>query len=151
MKSFIFCFVLSTFFASSLQADPEESQLLRGLGGRSFAVEVTELGTINLFPNCYSFNEDGSWIDPLFPVPGTWTQDSPGAATTYTATGVLPIGGGIAVLLTQVGRVTPARGKGTLQLDADTSADIVTLPDLVFVENLANFRSVGAQDNQCSE
>ena len=144
----------------SAVADPEESQRLRGLGGRSFAVEVTALmlppGPDNPFTNCYTFNADGSWDDPLFlpgaPVPGTWNQDSTGAATSYTATAIAPIGGGLAVLLTQVGTVTPANGRGTLQLDAFNTVDIVLAddPETVVVP-VTTLTSVGAQDDTCAE
>jgi hypothetical protein len=137
-------------------ADPDESQLLRGLGGRTFAVQVTNLTgngpPFGTFSNCYTFNDDGSWIDPLFPVPGTWIQDSTGAATGYTATAFLPIGGGLAVLLVQEGTVTPAMGGGTLQLEASTSASIVLASDpTVVIFPLDDFLSVGHQDNQCGQ
>ena len=70
---------------------PTESQRLRGLGGRVFAVHVDELSPPGPgFDNCYTFLADGTFVDPLFfgppGVPGTWTQHSVGAATTYTAT-----------------------------------------------------------------
>ena len=143
-------------FAASAVADPEDSQKLRGLGGRSFAVEVTDLmqipGPNNPFQNCYTFNADGSWDDPLFPVPGVWNQDSTGAATSYTATAILPIGGGAAVLLTQVGTVTPANGRGTLQLDAFNTVDIVLESDPEAVlQAITTLISVGAQDDTCAE
>jgi hypothetical protein len=137
-------------------ADPEGSQLLRGLGGRTFAVEVTNLTTGELpFENCYTFNEDGSWDDPEFPpgnpVPGTWVQDSTGAKTTYTATAIFPLGGPYAVLLTQIGTVTPANGSGTLQLDAHNTVDVVLVDDpSVVILPLFVLTSVGYQDNECS-
>ena len=140
---------------TSAAADPKESQNLRGLGGRSFAVEVTDLieppGPGNPFANCYTFNPDGSWDDPLFPVPGTWSQDSTGAATSYTATAILPVGGGVAVLLTQVGTVTPANGGGTLQLDAFNTVDLVLESDPeVVIQGITTLTSVGAQDDSCA-
>ena len=157
------CFIATMVLlglTSSAVADPEDSQRLRGLGGRSFAVEVTDLmiplGPGNPFTNCYTFNPDGSWDDPLFlpgaPVPGTWNQDSTGAATSYTATAIAPIGGGLAVLLTQVGTVTPANGAGTLQLDAFNTVDIVLENDPeIVVFPLTTLTSVGAQDDTCAE
>ncbi len=137
-------------------ATPDGSQRLRGLAGRTFAVVVTNLTSGEVpFLNCYTFNEDGSFDDSLFlpdfPVPGTWVQDSTGAKTSYTATAFADVGGGLAVLLTQVGTVTPANGGGTLQLEADNTVDLVLLADpSVVILPLAVLKSVGFQDNQCS-
>jgi hypothetical protein len=159
MKSLISLVVFSTFIASSLQAAPEESQRLRGLEGRTFAVEVTDLsGNPPPFSNCYAFNEDGSFDDPLFlpppgpTIPGTWTQDSNGAKTGYTATAIVAVDEQFSVLLTQVGTVTPARGGGVLQLDAFNTVDLVLTDDPgIVIMALAQLRSVGHQDNQCGE
>lgn len=110
-------------------AAPDDSQRLRGLGDRVFhvTVEVTvdvfgifeglfgaPVGTT--FPNCYIFaaepDADGNnWFESAFPTVGTWTQYSVGAATDY----FVDLGD-----LMQEGRVTPARGKGVLQLEATT-------------------------------
>lgn len=136
-------------------ADPDDSQLLRGLGGRTFSVVVTNLTTgEEPFHNCYTFNEDGSWDDPLFlpdnPIPGTWVQDSTGASTSYTARAIAPLGGPFAALLTQVGTVTPAGGNGTLLLDAYNTVDLVLAADpSVVVLPLLALTSVGHQDNDC--
>ena len=63
-------------------ADPKGSQRLRGLGDRTFAVEVTNLAPECFdeisendpedcnFTNCYEFLADGEWRDPLFSNPG---------------------------------------------------------------------------------
>ncbi|MGB5470824.1 MAG: hypothetical protein WBM64_10455 [Woeseiaceae bacterium] len=148
--------LVSIGFIGSVWATPDESQRLRGLGGRTFAVMVTDLVSGEApFANCYTFNEDGSWDDPEFlpgnPVSGTWVQDSTGAKTGYTATAIAPIGGGLAVLLTQVGTVTPAKGGGTLQLDAHNTVDIVLVDDpSVVIFPLTVLTSVGHQDNECS-
>lgn len=148
--------LVSVGFIGSVWAAPDGSQRLRGLGGRTFAVMVTDLTSGEApFANCYTFNEDGSWDDPEFlpgnPVPGTWVQDSTGAKTSYTATAIAPIGQGLAVLLTQVGTVTPANGGGTLQLDAHNTVDIVLVDDpSVVIFPLTVLTSVGHQDNQCS-
>jgi len=107
----------------SLQAKPDGSQRLRGLGDRVFAVHVNEL-TGNLgpweFDNCYIFEADGTFLDPLFLdpsfiVPGTWEQHSNGAKTTYSATAEFAE---LGYLLEQQGMVTPAHGSGTLQIEA---------------------------------
>ena len=137
----------------SVGANPEESQRLRGMEGRSFSVVVQDIWTGGApFENCYTFNADGVWDDPAFPVPGTWVQDSTGAKTTYTATGLLPVGGDLAVLLTQTGTVTPANGGGTLQLDAYNTVDLVLAADpSVIINSLTVLTSVGYEDSECSE
>ncbi len=109
---------------------PTESQRLRGFGGRVFAVHVEQLSPPGPgFDNCYSFHADGTFDDPLFPVLGTWTQHSVGAATTYTATaGITGV-----ITLVQEGKVTPARGRGILQLEAHTTVVVVGGPTLLFL------------------
>ena len=145
--------IISLGITGTLSATPDGSQNLRGLGGRTFAVEVTNLTTGEVFFNCYTFNEDGSWIDPRFPVPGTWTQNSNGAATSYSATAILPLGGNVAAVLEQHGTVTPAGGSGTLQIDATSSAAIVLINQdgsFSLLVPLGDFHSVGSQDDGCS-
>lgn len=69
------------------------------------------------FPNCYTFQEDGVWIDPGFPELGTWTQDAiRGATARYTATAQVD-----GLLLEQGGKVTPFRGRDSRKLKAYTS------------------------------
>jgi len=68
------------------------------------------------FPNCYTFQADGVWIDPGFPVPGTWTQGIRGATARYTATAQVD-----GLLLEQSGKVTPFRGRDSQKLKAYTS------------------------------
>ncbi len=80
------------------------------------------------FDNCYSFHADGTFDDPVFPVLGTWTQHSVGAATTYTATAGIP---GV-ITLVQEGKVTPARGRGILQLEAHTTVVVAEAGELPF-------------------
>ena len=134
-------------FADTVGATPKESQRLRGLGGRTFEVMVTELPAGEPFANCYIFLADGTWIDPPFGAPGTWVQHSNGASTTYTAEARLLIPNfGIDLQLIQNGMVTPARGKGTLQLEATT-----TVTGFLFgLPFDATFLSVGMQNNDCS-
>lgn len=132
---------ISTFgVIDSLQAAPKESQRLRGMEGRAFLVESVALAGPPAAPGsyCYFFNPGAEWIDERFsldgvtPIPGTWEQHSVGAATSYTATASVDatvIGLGL-VELVQDGHVTPAQGKGVLQLQATTEVYIEVLgPD----------------------
>jgi hypothetical protein len=104
------------------QAEPDGSQRLRGLGDRVFLVnvEVTSdpfslwpfgLDVGNNFINCYIFDANGDWSETGFPAVGTWAQHSTGAKTAYTVE---------AGDVLQEGGVTPAGGKGVLQLVAET-------------------------------
>ncbi len=116
-------------------AAPDGSQRLRGLGDRVFLVtakitvdRLTGGGLVGVtFPNCYIFeaeaDADGyNWFESAFPnVKGHWTQDSNGAKTSYVVEALTGIEG---ERITQWGRVTPARGKGVLQFEADTFLDI---------------------------
>ena len=134
----------------SASADPEESQRLRGLGGRVFLVLVQDLfaepgSPEEFFENCYVFNSDGSWEEPLFPVPGTWEQDSVGAKTSYAVSALaedFDVGIIVDVLLEQTGKVTPARGKGNLQLTAFSQVFFADFTpegeDLLVAEFLSN-------------
>ncbi len=92
-----------------------------------FAVHVEQVGGPPVgppeFDNCYFFLADGTWIDPAFP-PGTWTQHSLGAATTYTGEAEFVIPGVISATLVQEGTVTPANGGGVLQLEAYSTANL---------------------------
>lgn len=136
--------------AEKAGATPKESQRLRGLGGRTFAVHVTNLGTGEEFANCYVFEEDGTWIDPPFPVPGTWVQHKNGASTTYTAEAYFEFLPVVSVLLIQEGKVTPAGGKGVLQLEATTRVTGFFVDEQgQEVEIDDTFLSVGMQDNTC--
>ncbi len=112
-------------FVDTLQATPKESQRLRGLGDRLFLVHVTltenripesfpfPVGTT--FLNCYIFTADtdadgNNWFETAFPeTVGFWAQDTNGAKTSYHVE---------AGAVLQDGWVTPARGKGVLQLEA---------------------------------
>ena len=143
--SFIFAIgVIIGVFGSveSVEAAPDGSQRLRGLGDRVFLVNVEVVADPGgffppgfSFPNCYIFNADGSWVDPGFPVPGTWEQDSVGAKTGYSATA--DAGGGLVLL--QNGVVTPANGGGVLQITAHSEAAIFGL----------EFLSVGFEVEDC--
>lgn len=112
----------------SLQAAPKESQRLRGMEGRAFLVEAFILdedgNVVGENPPggsyCYIFKSNAEWSDARFPVPGTWEQQSVGAATGYTATASVTFPGFGLVELFQDGHVTPAGGNGVLQLEATT-------------------------------
>jgi hypothetical protein len=130
----------------TLEAKPSESQRLRGLGDRVFLVTVTltkDLIGIGLpigtsFPNCYVFAADddeggNNWFETAFPTKGMWAQDSNGAKTSYTAEN--------AEGFLQLGLVTPAGGKGVLQLVAKSFVDAVPGGDPAELE----FLSVGAE------
>ena len=105
----------------TLEAQPAGSQRLRRLGGRTFWVQVDQVDGPMSFQNCYQFFPDQSWEETLNPTMGGWTQDSNGAKTSYSVDavvfGVLP--------LHQVGEVSPAGGRGVLQLVATST---VTIP-----------------------
>ena len=143
--------IIGLGIAGSASADPEESQRLRGMGGRVFLVEVHDLYADTYSDNCYTFYADGTWDDPLFPVLGSWNQDSVGAKTSYTADALaedFDIGIVVDLLLEQVGQVTPARGNGNLQLTAFSQAifvDFMGEGDLVVGE----FVSVGYEVDEC--
>lgn len=101
--------------AGAVHAEPSEPQRLRGMEGRSFVVDVF-VGVEKLFGNCYTFDADGVWIDTAaLPATGTWQQSGVGAATSYTASLATPLGP-----IEQRGTVTPAGGRGVLQLRAVT-------------------------------
>ncbi len=141
LLSCVLMVVVSTFlFAEAVTAAPKDSQKLRGLAGRVFLVTTTELsGTLPPTPNCYTFNADGSWIDTGFPVPGSWGQHTNGASTTYSVSAAIPQ---IGFLLEQDGKVTPARGKGVLQLEAFSSFFVAG--NLIF-----EFHSEGSEVDEC--
>lgn len=113
----------------SLQAAPEESQRLRGMEGRGFLVEgfiLDENGDV-IGENppggtyCYFFNSGAEWIDERWiGGPGTWGQNSVGAATSYSASAAVELEPGVFLALDQNGHVSPANGRGVLQLEAVT-------------------------------
>ena len=141
--------IVSFGIAGSAGADPDGSQRLRGLGGRVFAVNVYDVFGDEYFDNCYTFYADGTWDDPLFPELGIWNQDSNGAKTSYTGTAFaedLDIGAPflVNILLEQQGMVTPARGRGNLQLWAFSEAFSEELGGLI-----GQFESVGYEVEEC--
>ncbi|MDH3303509.1 MAG: hypothetical protein OES24_23640 [Acidimicrobiia bacterium] len=85
------------------------------------------------------FEDDGTFLDVSFPpgqepLPGTWSQQSVGAATPVIAKVVWDIGGGIVLTAESVGgEVRPGRG-GVLLIETDVVHTLTvggsTLPDL---------------------
>jgi hypothetical protein len=141
--------IVSFGIAGSAGADPDGSQRLRGLGGRVFAVNVYDVFADVYFDNCYTFYADGTWDDPGFPELGNWIQDSNGAKTGYSASAFvedLDIGAPflVNILLEQQGMVTPARGRGNLQLWAFSEAFSEELGGLI-----GQFESVGYEVEEC--
>ena len=154
MKNKLYLTIIGTLIAAigivgTVGAKPDGSQRLRGLGDRVFLVEVEVVASVlgddlpvgMVFPNCYFFEDDGTWIDPAFPnpetpVPGTWMQHSNGTKTTYTASAE------VGIVLWQEGTVTPAKGGGVLQLKAFST---LWFGDFA----LAEFVTVGSEVNEC--
>lgn len=79
-------------------------------------------------PNCYSFLDDGTWIDPLFFFPAdppiftsTWEETANGVITYYTATAILDLrffNIPLVFKLVQNGQTTPSFGAGQVRLKA---------------------------------
>lgn len=98
-------------------------------------------------PNCYSFLEDGTWIDPLFPNPiGTWESHANGIVTRYTAMadwegipGIFP-----PLRLVQEGHITPTTGNGKVRLHAFSTLFVAGTPIV-----LAEFMSNGYEVDAC--
>lgn len=137
-------FVAALIAAGPGMADPGAGDF-EGLAGRIFAVEATVVysddpafpaGTV--FDNCYYFNADGSWFDPLYPnlgsaVPGMWVQhaDLPKIAYTATVSESAVAGGDYeGLLLSQNGVVHPSQGTGRQKLRAYTTAYFAGWPFL---------------------
>jgi hypothetical protein len=144
----LLAFVGALGLIETVGADPDGSQRLRGLGGRTFFVEVYDVFADEYFDNCYTFNADGTWIDPVFPEIGNWVQHSVGAKTSYSAEAYEDdYFLGFPLLLVQEGDVTPARGRGVLQLKAYSQAIFFFgASELVIGE----FESVGYEVDSCS-
>ena len=119
---------------------------------RFFQIKVKQIagGTSDFYeppsppgPNCYSFFEDGTWIDPLFFNPvGTWETTSEGAVTRYTARAEFIIPGVVSIVLVQNGKFTPAFSKGQVRLQAFSTAYING-------EAVAEFMSTGYEAEGC--
>ena len=132
------------------------------LSGRSFNVNVKNLDDGTSVRNCYTFKEDGTWIDPAFlgPTPeeglspGTWVQHTGGFITRYTAFAKtafpIDIGDGLVgpFRLIQNGTVTPTWRKGKLRLRAYSTLIIEAegIGDIVIVNFLSTGKSVDSCD-----
>ena len=149
----VIVFTIGIFGAvGPVMATPDEPQRLRGLEGRVFQVQVQNLTTGEPpFQNCYYFLEDGTWIDPPFPVPGTWVQHTNGAATTFTAEAFFEFLPFVSLTLVQEGEVTPAQGSGVLQFEASTWVTgffVGNAGEIVDID--WEYLSVGFQNNDCT-
>lgn len=130
-----------------------------GLGGRSFMIKVKQItreappaetpAPMPPGPNCYTFEADGTWIDPLFlgpnlPVfPGTWVQHTQGAITRYTAMAESPEFPFLPPLvLVQNGQITPTFSEGKLRLKAFSTV-------FIFGDAIAEFVSTGYEVDEC--
>ncbi len=98
------------------------------LAGRAFAIEGEWLASAEgfglppagtVFENCYTFNEDGTWVDPLFPAPAYWIQHTAGRKISYTAIGD---GSAFAAILVQNGTVQQGR-RNDGDSDSDSDSD----------------------------
>lgn len=149
IKAFV-GFIAGLGIVSSAGAEPARPDELNGLAGRTFAIEAEIVYSIDpespvglVFENCYTFNEDGSWIDPLwFPgevIPGVWVQHTELPKIQYTAT----VTASDPLLLIQNGVVNPSRGKGNQKLTAYTTVFAVENGDpLLVVEVVSRGRAV---------
>ena len=90
------------------------------------------------FANCYTFQENGVWIDPGFPVAGTWTEETRGATSRYAA--IAEVDG---LLLEQTGKMTPWPGQDSRKL---TAHSIFSVGGTV----LAEFASRGSGVDSCA-
>ena len=135
----------------------ERDGLLDSLAGRAFAVVAEIVYTADpaatgfevgdTFNNCYIFEGDNVWIDPLFPGPGAavlggWVQHTEGPSLRYTATIVDTVLSGLPSL-TQMGIVTPSRGSSPNRLVAYTTVWAGNQP---FVEVVSRGKEVPIED-----
>lgn len=110
-------------------ATPDGSQRLRGLADRVFLVDVDTIiagEVVEEFVNCYFFesaldiNGNTIWFEAGGTPLGTWEQNSNGASTTYSVEADVPPSEAFpnGLTLIQNGHVSPANGRGVLQLMA---------------------------------
>jgi hypothetical protein len=131
--------------------------LLDSLTERAFAVKAevvfsadpgaSGLAVGDTFDNCYIFEADNVWIDPLFPAPGVpvlggWVQHSEGPSLQYTASITSTVLSGVPSL-TQNGIVSPSRGQSKNRLVAYTT---VWVEDQPFIEVVSLGEEVPIED-----
>ncbi|MGA9574515.1 MAG: hypothetical protein WBS20_11270 [Lysobacterales bacterium] len=130
-----------------------------GLAGTVFVVRAEIVASIDPdevgfeFDNCYYFDEDGIWVDPLYPVfdfdspgaVGLWVQHTDRPKISYTAT-VANQDETPGMLLIQNGTVTPGPANGKkAQVVAYTTVYSIDGENLPLVE----VKSVGVGMDTC--
>ncbi|HKJ16214.1 MAG TPA: hypothetical protein VJ984_02550 [Xanthomonadales bacterium] len=146
--------IVAGFAINDVMADPPEHS--NELSGRIYAVHAEVVGSLDPgfpvgteFDNCYSFNEDGTWFDPLYPdfgiaVPGVWIQHDDRPQLDYTAT-VANQSETPGLLLIQNGTATPGPANGSSKLVAYTTVFLIDEGNLPVVE----VKSVGEAVDSC--
>jgi hypothetical protein len=146
---------ISIGIGEAADSPSDKSHSHNSLAGRSFLVNVDYLppDPTPSFTNCYTFEEDGTFIDPAFlPIPGfqypgTWIQHTDGAETRYTAfakSPALPDFGLPPLRLIQNGTVRPPRVKLRLKAYTTVMLDLEGV-DVV----IANILSTGHEVESC--
>lgn len=115
--------IVGTFCGNALSDDSGD---LAGLSGRTYLVEATILSSPvypeyegAVFPSCFIFEEDGTWIDLEFPgegqdpAQGVWIQHTELPHISFTATAVEPAFGWT---LIEYGVANPGRGMGNQRM-----------------------------------
>lgn len=128
----IFGLILNLNLVGPAWAGSEKDGPFGGLSGAIFAVEAEVVASLDpgipeglIFDNCYFFNEDGSWYDPLFPYPnsgifGVWVQHADLPRIEYTAT--VADASHAPVILIQSGTVIAGPAVGKQKILAYTTA-----------------------------
>lgn len=106
--------------------EPDNTGDLDGLSGRVFLAEITIVASSILpelegymFPTCFFFNADGSFVDTEWPgqgqdpIPGVWVQHTDLPKVRFTATADFPA---LGWNLIEYGIAQPARGTGNQKL-----------------------------------
>jgi hypothetical protein len=96
------------------------------LAGRIFLVEVEILSSPffpeyegAIFPTCFTFQEDGTWIDLEWPgegaepIPGVWIEHTGFPHVSFTATAKEP---SLGWTLVEYGVAGPSQGRGNLKM-----------------------------------
>lgn len=109
-------------------------------------------------PNCYSFLDDGTWIDPLFFVPAdppiftsTWEETANGVISYYTATAIIDLrffNIPLVFKLVQNGQTTPSFGAGQVRLTAFSTFTLTNTEAGEIVDE-GEFVSTGYEVDAC--